>query len=199
LRIAARHAFDQGWVGHVFTLLHGGKEIPAVVQEDGQILTTIGRASYEPAQVPTNRKEELFNTFLANIDGKDWIGSSLTTGSTHTVIPVESLPNDAEIASLGPQFEHLPLFPDRTSVIFVKELTPMSLQIRIWERGVGETLGCGTGSSAAASDYLRRTGQGGQVKVLNPGGEIIISLSAFDQSISIVGVSYQTFSGFFCF
>lgn len=195
LRIAARHAFDQGWVGSKFTLVHRNQEVPSEVRGDGQILTTIGVASYEPSVVPIDRPEELFDDVIGVVGGIEFRGSSLSTGSTHTVIPVQSLPTDAEIATWGPALEHLPQFPDRTSVIFAQETAPRKLQIRIWERGVGETLGCGTGSSAAAANYLRRNGGNGTVLVQNPGGDIQVSMSAWNQPITIQGTAELVYSG----
>lgn len=197
LRIAARHAFDQGWVGPKFTIVHRDHDVPSEVRPDGQILTTIGTASYEPSVVPVKRTAELFDDVIAVLGGKEFRGSSLSTGSTHTVIPVDSLPTDQEISSWGPELEHLPIFPDRTSVIFAHEVKPMELQIRIWERGVGETLGCGTGSSAAAADYLRRRSGGGTVKVQNPGGEIQVSMGAWDEPITIQGEAELIYQGKF--
>ncbi|MBC8066633.1 MAG: diaminopimelate epimerase [Chlorobia bacterium] len=195
LRIAARHAFDEGWTGAGFTLVHRGQDVPSQVLPNGQILTTIGTASYAPSEVPVNRPTELFDDVVAVVDGKEIRGSSLSTGSTHTVIPVDVLPSDDEIASLGSQLEYLPIFPDRTSVIFAKEIAPNELQIRIWERGVGETLGCGTGSSAAAADYLRRRDAGGKVLVQNPGGEISVSMDAWDRPITVQGEASLVYRG----
>lgn len=197
LRIAARHAFDQGWVGPKFTLIHRNHDVPSEVRPDGKILTTIGTASYEPSIVPIDRSSELFNDLIATLSGKEFRGSSLSTGSTHTVIPVETLPTDKEIAAWGPELEYLPIFPDRTSIIFTQELQPMELQIRIWERGVGETLGCGTGSSAAAADYLRRRQGTGTVRVINPGGDIQVTMEAWNKPITIQGEASEVYRGLF--
>lgn len=199
LRIAARHAFDQGWVDRSFSLQHGGREIPSFVAENGLIRTTLGVADYTPAHVPVLTDGELFDAEIGVFDGASIHGSSLTTGSTHTIIPVAELPTDEEIARLGPQIEYAPIFPDRTSVIFVREAAPMELEVRIWERGAGETLGCGTGSSAAAADYLRRMNGSGRVLVRNPGGEIAISMEAWNAPITIEGTASQVYSGQFVF
>lgn len=75
------------------------------------------------------------------------------------------------------------------------ELEPDLVEIRIWERGAGETLGCGTGSSAVAVDYLRRKGRGGTVTVRNPGGDLQIELAAWNSPIVVRGTPKMLFEG----
>ena len=196
LRCAALHAHRQGWVGEQFTIRHLGRIVQTLI-EDGLIRTELGSASYCAEDIPVRFHEDPQNTFDRVIweDGIRSIqGSVLTTGSTHTIIP-GPLPDDATIADLGPKIENAPQFPDRTSVIWVKTAAPMVLAIRIWERGVGETQGCGTGSSAAAVDYLRRTGGGGTVEVRNPGGTVWVTAAAWDAQVSVRGEAREVFEG----
>jgi diaminopimelate epimerase len=94
---------------------------------------------------------------------------------------------------LSPLIENAPQFPLRTSVIWSHEVAPMKLEIRIWERGVGETQGCGTGSSAAAIDYLRRLGKGGTVEVSNPGGSVWVTAKTWHSPISVLGEAREVF------
>jgi diaminopimelate epimerase len=200
LRIAALHAYRQGWADGEFSILHGSRNVRAAIHTDGSISTTIGRANYEPEMVPHDRVAELFDDEIAELEGVAFRGSALTTGSTHTVIPVRELPTDEEIARWGPAIENLPMFPSRTSVIFAKESEfPNDLQIRIWERGVGETMGCGTGSSAAAADYLRRRSAGGLVLVRNPGGDVTIEMARWDAPITVTGTAKLVYNGRYTF
>jgi diaminopimelate epimerase len=161
----------------------------------------IGRADYHPDKVPHRSMRELFNQTVWN--GMDagmplsLFGSALTTGSTHVVIGTDALPDDGSFFSVSPKIENDPLYPERTSVIWRRELEPNVLEIRIWERGVGETLGCGTGSSAAAADYLRSKGRGGVVEVRNPGGNLRVSMERWDAPITVSGVAEQVFHGRF--
>lgn len=200
LRVAARHAFDQGWVGSDFEIKHLDRVVQAKVSPDGTIQTTLGAADYTPAKVPVASNHELFDAFLGEFDGTPIHGSALTTGSTHTIIPVTELPTGEEIARLGPQIEYAAIFPERTSVIFVREERPQQLQIRIWERGVGETLGCGTGSSAAAADYVRRHPEmSGRIVVNNPGGSISITMDSWNTPLTVEGRAQAVFFGRFEF
>jgi diaminopimelate epimerase len=98
----------------------------------------------------------------------------LFTGSTHAVIFEPSLPEDARFLRLSPQIEHHPLFPERTSVLWTQVLAADRLRIRIWERGVGETWGCGTGACAAAVAAQIQGYAGAKTVVESRGGELEI-------------------------
>jgi diaminopimelate epimerase len=196
MRCAAMHAKHQGWMGDEFLIKHLGRSVPTRIEGD-LVRTEIGIASYDPEAIPARFDVDPANTFDRVVwsDGtRTLCGSALTTGSTHTVIP-GPLPDDASLNELGPRIENELQFPNRTSVIWYEELAPMVLQIRIWERGVGETQGCGTGSSAAAVDYLRRQGLGGNVEVRNPGGSVWISAASWDAPISVTGEAREVFEG----
>lgn len=198
IRCAVRHAFDLGWVLSKFTVRHLNREVPVEVEGE-EIRTTLGVADYHPERVPTKAYGELFNTTIWN--GMDagiplsLFGSTLTTGSTHTVIPTISLPDDDSFRSVSAKIEVDPMFPERTSVIWTQEVEPNSLRIRIWERGVGETMGCGTGASAAAADYLRRKGRGGTVTVESRGGTLKVETARWDLPLTLVGKAFAVFTG----
>lgn len=183
-----------------FMIKHLDREVPVWI-EDGRVFTKIGVASYNPDHVPTASMGELYNATVWN--GMDagmpmnLFGSALTTGSSHVVISTYALPDDDSFKSVSPKIEVDPMYPQRTSVIWRREIEPMKVEIRIWERGVGETQGCGTGSSAAAADYLRGKGKGGRVEVQNPGGTIFISMDRWDAPITVEGTAEQVYEGHF--
>ena len=199
IRCAAKHVHDQGWVGNTFNIRHLDRVVPCTI--DGNLIKTeIGTASYDPKDVPTNIQGELYNEtiFAARID--DWSvvlqGSALSTGSTHVILPTGSFPDDDGFVKISQKLEHDPRFPQRTSVIWVVR-DDKALKIRIWERGVGETKGCGTGSSAAAVDWMRRRGEGGRIEVKNPGGSVWVSADTWHHPITIEGTAETVFEGEF--
>lgn len=202
IRCAARYVHDIGWKDDEFEIRHRDRTIPVKIT-DSQISTQIGLASYDPDHVPTQAMGELFNaTIWSGMDAGmplSLFGSALTTGSTHVVIQTYSLPDEETFRSVSAKIEVDPMYPQRTSVIWAQEAGPDELKIRIWERGVGETQGCGTGSSAAAADYLRRKNRGGTVKVHNPGGTISVSMDLWNAPITITGEAHVRFRGRFLF
>ena len=123
------------------------------------------------------------------------MGSVLSTGTTHTVIPIDALPDDITFFAESPVLEHDPIFPERTSVIWTQAVGPDHLRLRIWERGVGETQGCGTGSTAAAVDHLRFLGKGGKVRVDNPGGTVYVTWDPEDNETEIEGTAERVYEG----
>ena len=202
IRCAAIHAHGEGWVGDAFNVLHLDKSV-AVKIADGLVTTILGPADYDPEKVPHTAFGQLFNTNIwSGMDAgqpMSLFGSALTTGSTHVIFPTIQLPDAESFASVSAKIEVAPLFPKRTSVIWSQELAADRLQILIWERGVGETLGCGTGASAAAADYLRRKGRGGTVFVSSKGGALRIRMDAWDAPIEVIGVAEQVYRGTFLF
>ncbi len=202
LRCAAICAREEGLIGsNSFVIVHKGQRVETELLGANLVRTKLGRADYTPKNVPVISGRELFKETIWSgmIDGMplSFFGSALTTGSTHVVIPTVNLPDEESFVSISSSIEKDPKFPEHTSVIWTKETEPMRLQIRIWERGAGETQGCGTGSSAAAADYLRRRGKGGTVIVINPGGPLSVSMDAWDAPISAEGDAEITYTGTF--
>lgn len=196
LRCAAQMAHDWGWAGTEFSINHLGRTVKVEIEGD-TVHSHLPPVTYDPAKIPIAQASELFNQDIETSEGLVHGASGLSTGSAHTVIPCDSLPDDADFAALGHALEHHPLFPERTSVIWVQTSGEHDLRIRIWERGVGETLGCGTGSTAAAADHIRRRGHGGTIYVHNPGGTLAVTLQDWKSSVILSGKAEFVFQGSF--
>lgn len=197
IRAATRWAFDQALIPAEATLIHRGREVPVKVEGE-RIETTLPPASYEPKLIPMLGSERFDNEVWAGMEsGMPLVvrGSALTTGSTHVILPTTSLPADENFRDVSKLIEHDVKFPERTSVIWSKKESDRVLAIRIWERGVGETLGCGTGSAAAAVDHARRWGLSGDIEVRNPGGTVTIRFDRWDAPITIIGTASVVYEG----
>jgi diaminopimelate epimerase len=135
----------------------------------------MGAVTFAPAEIPValDRSEKI----VADLDGVTYEGDAAGMGNPHLVLFVDDPPT-ARVTEHGPVLEHDARFPQRTNVEFVR-VTPGAtdeLDMRVWERGVGETLSCGTGASAAAAVAHRRGLVGERVTVHVPGGDLTVEL-----------------------
>lgn len=194
LRCSIHESRYRGWTPPVGVVHHFGREVAYEAQEDGMIRTVIGRAEVSPARVPLALDHSLLDAEIVAAD-RTFSGSAVSTGSTHLVILTDELPNDQELLAWGPALEHHPWFPARTSVMWARVEGLDRLALRIWERGLGETLGCGSGSVAAAAVWMRRRGAGGEVTVVNPGGTLIVEAQAWDAELAVCGTAQRTYTG----
>ena len=195
LRCAALHANRQSWVEAEHKIEHFGRIVSAIVLPDGSVKTAIGPAVYDPEEVPLD-----INTHPGPMIDEEVLGyrgSAINAGTTHFVAFVTELPGDDELNRIGPLIEHAPVFPERTSVIFAQEVGDRRVKVRIWERGAGETLGCGTGSSATAAEWMRRHGAAGSVEVFNPGGTLVVTADEIGGSLVTQSSPVEAYTGTF--
>ena len=153
----------------------------------------MGAPEFAPAKIPsTFEGERVHNRNLGTPWGEVTI-TALSMGNPHTVLWVDDV-ETAPVETVGPFLEHHERFPNATNVEFVHVIDAGSLSVRVWERGVGETLACGTGASAAlvAAALDGRTGR--QVTVELPGGDLIVEWRE-DDHVYLTGSAAVSFSG----
>ena len=100
-----------------------------------------------------------------------------------------------DVARIGPQFEHAPYFPDRINTEFIRVVNPSTIKMRVWERGSGETLACGTGACAAAVAAVE-TGfcpKGEEITVKLKGGDLVIRYT--DETVYLTGGAEKIYDG----
>jgi len=135
----------------------------------------MGPVTFDPAQIPLAL--DASERITAEFHGVEYEGDAAGMGNPHLVLFVDD-PAAARVTQHGPRLEHDERFPARTNVHFVRP-TPGAvdeLDMRVWERGVGETLSCGTGASASAAVAHRRGLVGETVTVHVPGGDLTVEL-----------------------
>src|SRR5262249_52461143 len=129
-------------------------DVDAASGEVRAVTVDMGRPTLERAEVPMRggAAGERFLRQPLDAAGRRWTASAVSMGNPHCVLFLDDAGDlDAmDVAAIGGAIEHLDLFPNRTNVEFVTVRDASTLRIRIWERGVGETLACGTGACAAA-------------------------------------------------
>ena len=138
-----------------------------------EVSVSMGSPVFEPARIPFVAENEAISYKIAVNDAEIEI-SVLSMGNPHCVVDVNDVAA-APVATLGPALEHHERFPARSNVGFMQYLGPHEINLRVHERGVGETLACGTGACAAVVSGHRRGLLDGDVQVNLPGGQLVVS------------------------
>jgi diaminopimelate epimerase len=135
----------------------------------------MGPVTFDPAAIPVDAPSPF--DLEAVFHGTHYVGDAAGMGNPHLVLLVDD-PRSARVTQHGPRLEHDERFPNRTNVEFIAATPgePGAIDMRVWERGVGETLSCGTGACAAAAVANRRGLVGERVVVHVPGGDLHVEL-----------------------
>jgi diaminopimelate epimerase len=150
----------------------------------------MGKPIFQREKIPMRGKGKCIDEPFT-IDEYDLRRTCLSVGNPHCVIFVDSV-NEFPVQRIGPQIEHSDLFPNRVNVEFVQIVNSSEMHVRVWERGVGETLACGTGACAAvvASNVLGKSS--GEVQVHLVGGDLTIK---YGERILMTGPAEKVFEG----
>ena len=128
------------------------------------------------------------------VDGVSYQVTCVSMGNPHCVTFVEDV-EPLALETLGPKFEHHPLFPDRVNTEFIQVVSPTELNMRVWERGSGETWACGTGACAAAVAAMLTNRTERQVSVHLRGGDLDIEWRTADGHVYMTGAAEEVFEG----
>lgn len=129
-----------------------------------------------------------------SVNGITYTGIEVSVGNPHFVVPVSDV-NGVDVGCVGPLFEKAPHFPNGVNIEFVHILSNDRFELRVWERGSGETLACGTGACAAAAALLSLGLTGRRVTACLPGGELEILLRGSDDHLLMTGPAVTVFEG----
>lgn len=175
--------------------LGGIKQIQLFV-EDGEVVNIhakIGKPEFRAELVPVTTDKETFLNEKIEVLGREFRASSLSWGNPHTVLFIDDVDN-FDVRGYGPAIEYHSLFPRRTNVTFAQIVDETHIKIREWERGTGETLGCGTGCCSAVV-FANILGMGARVvDVEQPGGVLHVEWDEEDV-IHMTGPSHVVFQG----
>lgn len=170
----------------------GGVIVPRL-EADGQVTVDMGVPVFEPAQIPFKAPEQAL-TYTLDIDKKDIEISALSMGNPHAVQIVADAAN-APVTSQGPLIEAHPRFPRRVNAGYMQIVNRGHIRLRVYERGAGETLACGTGACAAAVAGIMRGLLDPHVRVTTRGGDLGISWAGAGLSVMMTGPAQTVFAG----
>jgi diaminopimelate epimerase len=193
-RCFARFVYDQNLTGkHDIRVETASGIMELHLTNDRQVVVDMGAPILEPAQIPL-AAEQFMPEYRRDLPelGEVRFGA-VSMGNPHAVIRVDNI-DTAPVERWGPVIEHCEYFPNRVNVGFMEVVSEHEIRLRVFERGSGETLACGTGACAAVvSGQLRGWLQPG-VKVRLPGGELFIQWDG-QSSVKMTGPAETVFDG----
>jgi diaminopimelate epimerase len=166
------------------------------VQPNGQVKVNMGQPRLLAQDIPTTLaapEEKVINCPI-EAAGQSWSVTGVSMGNPHCITFVPDVTAIA-LEQIGPQFEHHPAFPQRTNTEFIEVVRPDFLKMRVWERGAGATLACGTGACAAlvAGVLTGKCANAATIELL--GGPLYIEWSETEQTLWMTGPAQKVFAG----
>ena len=166
------------------------------LQEDGQVRVDMGIPNLMAAEIPTTlcSPDDKVIAQPLEVAGQSWSVTCVSMGNPHCITFVDNT-DHIDLEKIGPQFEHHPVFPQRTNTEFIQVVKSDYLKMRVWERGAGITLACGTGACASVVAGVLNGKCDRVCTVELPGGCLQIEWSEKDGRVYMTGPAEQVFKG----
>ena len=174
----------------------GGLREVFLLFKDSKLSATkvnMGRPTFKASDIPMDVDEHEFIDDTIEVNGDKIKATCLSVGNPHCVIFVEDV-EEAPVRELGSKIENLSVFPNRINVEFAQVIGSSEMRLRVWERGAGETLACGTGACAVVLAGVRNKLSSRKVRVHLPGGSLDVEW-ADDDLVYMTGSSEEVFRG----
>ncbi|PWG63416.1 diaminopimelate epimerase [Sediminicurvatus halobius] len=194
VRCLARFLLERGLTERRELTLQTGEGRAVVrVCSDGPVTVDMGPPILDPARIPFQAPAEA-TSYALRVDGTMLEIAAVSMGNPHAVLAVEDV-DRAPVAQLGPSIESHPDFPRRVNAGFMQVVDRGHIRLRVFERGVGETLACGTGACAAVVAGRLRGWLDDSVAVDLPGGRLVIHWSGRGEPVWMTGPAVTVFDG----
>ncbi len=164
-----------------------------VLSRAERIRVDVGAPTFEGTRIPTAKPGEHLR-FAVESGRYSFTATAVGMGNPHCVIFTRGI-EDLDLAAIGPALEHSPFFPQRTNVEFVEVISPARARSRTWERGVGETLACGTGACATLAAGVKTGVLERQISLEVLGGELELNWNEQTDRITLTGPADEVFAG----
>lgn len=200
IRCVAKYVYDYGLTDKTEVDIEtkaGMKHIVLTVEHEKAVKARVdmGEPILEPAKIPvTGEGERMVNQPIL-VDGEEYRMTCVSMGNPHAVVFMEEPVKDLELEKIGPKFEFHERFPERVNTEFMNVLDRRTMDMRVWERGSGETLACGTGTCAAVVAAVLNGLTERKVLVHLLGGDLEIFWNEKDNHVYMTGAAETVFEG----
>lgn len=199
IRCVAKYVYDYGLTDKTtitIDTLAGIKTLELTVQDTKVSLVRVnmGKPELRPDKIPADFAGDTCIDQPICAGGKEYRVTCVSMGNPHAVVYMDDVEH-LDIEKLGPVFEHHEKFPDRVNTEFVKVIDRRTLQMRVWERGAGETFACGTGACAVAAASALNGYSEDEVTVKLLGGDLKIQWDREEDTIYMTGPATTVFEG----
>ena len=199
IRCFGKYVYERGLTNKTDITINtrGGIKQLHMETENGKVTgctVDMGSPELRPSRIPVNIPGEIALKYRMQVLGQTCFITCVSMGNPHAVMFVR----DTELANvhgIGPIIENDPIFPRRTNVEFVRVISRDMMQMRVWERGAGETLACGTGASAALVAAVLNGLTNRKVEMKLSGGNLSVHWNAEDDHVYITGPAAFVFDG----
>lgn len=201
IRCVGKYIYDHGIVDKgkrtvTVETKSGIKTLELFVKNDkvDMVKVDMGKADFEPKNIPVIVDTDTAVDVPITVLSKEYKGTCVSMGNPHCVIFTDDT-KSLELEKIGPYFEHNAIFPEGVNTEFIKVIDEHTLEMRVWERGSGETFACGTGACASVSAACKKgyckKGEDITVKLL--GGDLVINVT--DETVYMTGTATEVFKG----
>lgn len=199
IRCVAKYVYDHGMTDKTVLTIESGGAVKTLhlTVENGLVKTVrvcMGSPELRPAKIPMAVEGETFIAQPVEVCGRQWSLTGVSMGNPHGVTFVDDV-DWLDLDEIGPCFENHPLFPERVNTEFVQVLDEHTLKMRVWERGSGETLACGTGACACLVASVLCGKCEPKAKVILLGGELEIEWNREENLVYMTGPAVTVFTG----
>lgn len=200
IRCVGKYVYDYGLTDKTqirIDTLAGVKYLDLML-EDGKVSRVkvdMGAPCLAAAEIPVTADTEQVIQAPLVVEGRTYEITAVSMGNPHCVIFLEEDVRELDLEAFGPAFENHPRFPRRINAEFVNVIDESTLRMRVWERGSGETLACGTGACATAVAAILNGKSGHKVTVQLLGGDLEIAWAGGDASVFMTGSAVTVFDG----
>jgi diaminopimelate epimerase len=163
------------------------------IMQDEQVQVDMGEPDFNPSSLPFNTEAQQLR-YEIMVDGKNVSIGAVSMGNPHAVMLVENI-DTAPVSKLGPAMESHPDFPNRVNVGFMRVIDEHHISLRVYERGAGETLACGTGACAAVAVGQHWGLLASKVEVALRGGELMVEWQGPGSSVLMTGPATLVYAG----